>query len=112
MVRNILIWLLLALSVSWFLLGAAIQWYYYSTLPKNPDDKTDQVHQIVVNHGSVRYGSPNQARTLRMLQNSLPVAGVLFAAALLVGLKIGVLQARGNGPTAKSLTNHHGSQGR
>lgn len=111
MVRNILIWLLLALSVLWFLLGAATQWFYYSTLPKNPDDKTDQVHQVVLNHGSVRYGSANQARTLRVMQNSLPVAGLLFAVALLVGLKIGVLQVRGNGPTAKSLANHHGNEG-
>ena len=86
MLRKTLIGLLLAMSVSWFLLGAAIQWFYYSQLPKNPDIDTGQTIQVIVNHGSVRFGTVNQGRTLRLMQNSLPVAGLVFAVTLLVGL--------------------------
>src|SRR5262249_2475491 len=99
MLRKKLILLLLVVSVLWGLLGAAAHWYYYYDLPKTPDYNTGHIHRVVVNHGSVRYGSAEQARVLELLQNGLPVAGLLFAVALLAGLRLGVLHVRGKGTT-------------
>jgi hypothetical protein len=106
MFRKTLIGLLLALSVSWSLLGAAMQWFYYYDLPKNPDNSTGRTNQVIVNHGSVRFGTENQARTLRLMQNGLPVAALLFVVALFVGLKLGVLHVRGKGTTGNGSPDH------
>jgi hypothetical protein len=105
MLRKILIGLLLGVSVLWFLLGAVIHTLYYNNLPRVPDKNTGHIYRVVVNHGAVRYGTDRDARTLRLMQNGLPIAGLLFASALLLGLKLGVLHVRGEAPRVKNSTN-------
>jgi hypothetical protein len=94
--NKVLIWLMIAVSVSWFLLGAATEMFYYSELPKHSDQDRGQTVQVTVNHGSVRFGSANQARWLGLVRDGLPIAGLLFAATLFCGLKLGVLRVRGS----------------
>jgi hypothetical protein len=65
---------------------------YYSRLPKNPDPNSGKVHRMVVSHGSVRYGSERELRFRERLLGLTPIPHVVFFAALVLGLKWGVLQ--------------------
>ena len=60
---------------------------YFSNLPKVPDEKTDRTYQVIVNHGSIRYGSEREVRVLRNVENFQPIAIVCF----LIGVTVGLL---------------------
>ena len=95
MFRKALIGLMVVLSISWFLLGAVIDLTYYNNLPRNPNNDTGQTNQVIVNHGSERFGTAKQIMTIRLVHKGLPIAGVVFAVTLFVGFKLGVIQMRG-----------------
>jgi hypothetical protein len=65
---------------------------YYLWLPRKPDAGTARIHQVVVSHGSVRYGSERELRFRAVVLKMMPVPMMLFFTALLLGLKWGVFR--------------------
>jgi len=68
--------------------------YYYSTLPSAPDERASRTFRMVVNHGSVRYGSAGELRALRVIEDVFPFAAFPFLAAVFLGMKWGIFQVR------------------
>jgi hypothetical protein len=102
MLRKILIGLLIGASVLWFLSGAAIDFLYFSNLPRVLDEKTGHIFRVVVSHGSVRFATAREVGTLQLMKNGLPVAGLVFVSTLLLGLRLGVLHVRNSSTRAGS----------
>ena len=78
----------------------AVDLTYYVRLPRESNPVTGQVNQVVVSHGSVRYASEHQLRFRALILRMWPIAPSLFFAALVLGLKGGVLHVA---PTSKGL---------
>lgn len=106
MLRRMLIGLLLGVSVLWAVFLAAIHLLYSSRLPSAPDSRTGHIYRMVVNHGYVRFGTDRESRILRVMENGLPIAGIVFASASLLGLWLGVFHIRGETPHAMNLPSH------
>ncbi len=102
MLRKILIGLFIAGSVLWFLSGAAIDFLYFSNLPRVLDETSGHIYRVVVSHGSVRFATAREVGTLQLMNNGLPVAGLVFVSTLLLGLRLGVLHVRKNTTSAGS----------
>jgi hypothetical protein len=95
MLHKIIIALLLGCFVMWIVFFAWIHLSYAANLPSKPDDKTGRIYQMVVNHGSMRYGTERDVRTLRIAGESQPFAIVLFFAAGILGFRWGIFHIRG-----------------
>ena len=92
--RKIIIGLFAFCFVTWVITAIGLQLYYYSNLPRTPDQKTGRIYQIVVNHGSIRYGSEQEIRVSQVVDNCQMPAIFLFVTAILIGLKYGHLKVR------------------
>jgi hypothetical protein len=62
---------------------------YFSNLPKMPNEETGRTYQVIVNHGSIRYGSEREVRVLRNVENFQPIAITCFLIAVTMGLLSG-----------------------
>ena len=71
-----------------------IHLYYYSALPRTPDERAGRTLRMEVNHGSVRYGSTGELRAFRVIEGIFPFAAFPFLAAVFLGLKWGIIQVR------------------
>src|SRR5262249_8224919 len=91
-IRKIFLGLLLGLFSLEVLAGIGIHLFYFSSLPKSPDVQTRQIYQIVVNHGSIRYGSARELHVFKRIDDLLPVAGLLFLLAVVLGLSWGIFK--------------------
>jgi hypothetical protein len=60
--------------------------YYWKMLPKSPDYSSGRVNEIVVSHGSVRYGTVAE-------ENAMHIAGTLAVFACSAGLIAGILNS-------------------
>ena len=58
---------------------------YSSNLPTIPDEKSGHIYRMVVNHGFVVYGSEQEFRILRWVENSQPFAILFFLLSSLWG---------------------------
>jgi hypothetical protein len=94
--RKIIYALLLGCFASWVIAFAWLHLSYSSNLPTVPDEKSGHIYRMVVNHGFVVYGSEQELRILRWVENSQPFAIVCFLTAAIVGLRSGDIKiARG-----------------
>ena len=84
--------LLLSGFVAQLLAAVWIQISYSSNLPRVPDDKAGRICQIVVNHGSIRYGTQRELDILRTVDGLQPVAILLFLLAIVLGLTWGIFK--------------------
>ena len=92
--RKTLIPVLLGCAAAWVPFAVWIDLSYFSSLPNKPDEGTGRVYRMVVNHGYVRYGSEGELRTLRAVENSLPIAAALFLIAVMWGFMSGDFHLR------------------
>ena len=79
---KILIPLVLGGVFIWVIWGLWIDISYSSRLPKAPDEASDRIHQVIVNH-SARYASEHEAHILAIHDDFAPV---VMIPAVLVGL--------------------------
>jgi hypothetical protein len=78
--------------------GAAvfIHCYYYSALPSAPDESAGRTFKMEVQHGSIRYGTDGELRTLHLIQDVVfPLGCFPLLAAAALGLKWGILKVGG-----------------
>ena len=85
--RKMIITVLAVTFGAYVFLVAGIDLSYYLWLPKNADISTARTHQIVVSHGSIRYGSEHELQFRAIVMRMMPVAMAFFFSALLLGLK-------------------------
>jgi hypothetical protein len=92
--RRTAIALLLGSFAAWVLAGAWLHLSYFSNLPKAPELAAELPNRVVVNHGSVRYGSARDVRILTVVDDLFPIAAVCFVVAVAWGLKRGDFSIR------------------
>ena len=92
--RKAVLALLLGSFLACVAAAISVDQYYYSSLPRLADEEAGRVCKLVVSHGSVRYGSEKEARTLKFVNDFFPFAAFPFLIALVLGLKWGVFQIR------------------
>jgi hypothetical protein len=68
--RKVVTVALFGVFVAWLLSFCLVHISYASNLPDAPDTKTGKTNQLVVNHGFVRYGTVEEVRTLRWVENA------------------------------------------
>jgi hypothetical protein len=90
--------LCIGLCVLWFFIGIGIELYFAYNLPSVMNVEGGQINRLVVNHGSVRFGTDRESNLIKMMRDGFPIAGFGFALALLAGLKLGIFQTRGEAP--------------
>ena len=81
----------------WVIAAVSIHIYCFEGLPKAPDEQAGRTYRLVVNHGSVRYGSERELEALRVIEETMPIPVFMFLAAVLLGLKYGHFQIRRSG---------------
>ena len=91
-IRKTFLGLLLGLFGLEVLSSIVIHLFYFSSLPKSPDAQTGQIYQMVVSHGSIRYGSAQELHIFQTIDALLPVAGLLFLLAVMLGLSWGIFK--------------------
>ena len=72
-----------------------IHLYYYSSLPTAPDETAGRTFKMEVNHGFVRYGSGQEFRVFRAIEEAFPLSAFPFLVALALGVKWGIFRVRG-----------------
>jgi hypothetical protein len=77
--RKTIVILLLCGFFTWLIYFTWVHLSYASHLPRSPNQQTGQTYRIVVNHGSVRYGTARNLRALEWAENSQLIA-IAFAA--------------------------------
>ena len=95
--RKTIIAVLLGGFLAWVLAAVSIHVYYSESLPKVPDEEAGRTYRLVVNHGSVRYGSERQLQALRLIEGAMPIPVFMFLAAVMLGLRYGHFQIRRSG---------------
>lgn len=95
MIRKIVLALLCAVCALWGIVGAAIELWFYYRLPKALDNSTGCVYRLIVSHASVRFATEGDVRLFSLIHRGLPIACLLFASALLLGLCLGVFYIKG-----------------
>ena len=85
--RKALVILLLCGFAAWLLFFCWAHLSYASSLPTAPNQKEGRVYQMSVNHGSVRYGTEREIRTLRWAENSQMLAIVFVVAAIILRVR-------------------------
>jgi hypothetical protein len=78
-IRNAIIILLFCGFLASVLLFGWAHFFYASNLPAAPDEREGRVCRMIVNHGSVRYGTEGELHTLRFSEDFLPM-GLVFLA--------------------------------
>jgi len=86
--------LLLGCFSLWIVVSVWIDISFSSNLPRVPDETTGRIYRMVVNHGTIRYGSAGEVRFRKTAENCMPVAILLFLTASVLGLKWGILHFR------------------
>jgi hypothetical protein len=89
--HKLIIVLLIAVFAVCGLAEIAIDISYSSFLPDIPDAKTGRTFRMEVNHGFIRYGTERQFHFRETLLKCFPISIAFCFAALLLGLKWGVL---------------------
>ena len=92
--RKILYSFFLGFFVVALIASAVVQLGYSSNLPPQQDENSGHVYRIVVNHGSVVYGTDREFRAYRWVDNLQPVAVVGAFVVLILGLSFGDLKMR------------------
>ena len=69
-----------------------LQLSYFSSLPKVPDDTAGRICRMIVQHGSVRYGSERELYVLQTVESFQPVAILLFLLAVVLGMSWGIFK--------------------
>src|ERR1039457_3386121 len=91
-IRRIFLGLLLGLFALWVLSAVGIHLCYSSYLPGTPDEKSGHTYRMVVNHGFIRYGTEREIHTLKMVEDSQPIAILLFLLAGVLGMSWGIFK--------------------
>jgi hypothetical protein len=89
LLRKILYGLLFGCFALFIIAEVWLQLSYSSNLPTIPDEKSGHIYRMVVNHGFVVYGSEQEFRVFRWVENLWPFAIVCFLVAVIVGLRSG-----------------------
>src|SRR6266536_1782021 len=95
--RKTIIAVLLGGFLAWVIVAVSIHVYYSEGLPRTPDEEAGRTYRMVVNHGSVRYGSERELQALRVIEGAMPVPVFMFLTALLLGLRYGHFQIQRSG---------------
>jgi hypothetical protein len=83
--------------------GVFIHVCYYEMLPSAPDETAGRTFKLVVQHGSIRYGSAGELGAFTLIQNVVfPFSIFPFFAVVVLGLKWGILKVRGPGEAEAS----------
>ena len=90
--RKTILALLFSVFSLWVIAFAWIHSSYSSNLPAAPNEKTGQIYQMVVDHGFVRYGSARELHILHAVEDSQPIAMLLFLLAGVLGMIWGVFK--------------------
>ena len=93
--RKGIIAVLLGGFAAWVIVAVGVHIYYFESLPRTPDEGAGRTYRMVVNHGSVRYGSERELRALNVIEGAIPIPVFMFLAALALGLGYGHFQIRG-----------------
>ena len=93
-IRKIFYIFFLGFFVLQLIASAGVQLGYSSNLPSQQDEKSGHVHRMVVNHGSVVYGTDREFRVYRWVDHLQPftVAGAFLV--LILGLSFGDIKMR------------------
>ena len=92
--RKTVLGVLIGSFVACVVAAISIDQYFYSSLPRLADEQAGRVCKLVVSHGSVRYGSEKEARTLKFVNDIFMFSVFPFLIALGLGLKWGVFHIR------------------
>jgi hypothetical protein len=93
-IRKVIIALFFCPAVLWVIAFVWIQLYYYSNLPKTPDEPTGRIYRIAVNHGSIRYGSKREIQISRTVEDFQPIAIIFALIGGAIGLRYGDFKVR------------------
>jgi hypothetical protein len=91
-IRKIFLGFLLGIFGLWVLSAVGIHLSFSSSLPAAPDEKTEHIYRMVVNHGFVRYGSARELHVLQAVEDFQPVAILLFLLAAVLGMSWGIFK--------------------
>jgi hypothetical protein len=86
-VRKVILGILFAIFALSIAAAVWIHCSYYSNLPKAPNIETGRMSEIVVMHGSVRYGTEQELQAFK----NLPVAESLGAMCLIIAIIWGLI---------------------
>jgi hypothetical protein len=85
--RKTIIIVLFGSFVGWLIFGFWIDLSYASNLPDAPNDKTGRIYRMVVNHGFVRYGTEEDLRLFRWMENTQPVAMTFLVMGIVLAIR-------------------------